>query len=65
MTFTAHLLPTRRGILATGYGRLPPGKTGADAAAAIKRFVAGRPFLRARHAGGGAPARRWWARTAC
>lgn len=47
VTFTAHLLPTRRGILATAYGRLRPGKTGADAAAAVKAFVEGRPFLRA------------------
>ena len=47
MTFTAHLLPTRRGILATGYGRLRPGKTGADAAAAVRAFVAGSAFLRA------------------
>jgi N-acetyl-gamma-glutamyl-phosphate reductase len=47
VTFTPHLLPTRRGILATVYGRLIPGKTGADAAAAIDRFVAGKPFLRA------------------
>ena len=47
ITFTPHLLPTRRGILATVYGRLNPGKTGADATAAIERFVAGKPFLRA------------------
>lgn len=47
VTFTPHLLPTRRGILATVYGRLNPGKSAADAAAAIERFVAGRPFLRA------------------
>lgn len=47
VTFTAHLLPTRRGILVTAYGRLCPGKTGADAAAAMRTFVAGRPFLRA------------------
>jgi N-acetyl-gamma-glutamyl-phosphate reductase len=40
-------LPTRRGILATIYGRLRPGKTGADAAEAVARFVEGRPFLRA------------------
>ena len=38
VTFTPHLLPTRRGILATVYGRLRPGKTGADAAAAIKEL---------------------------
>ena len=56
VTFTPHLLPTRRGILATVYGRLNPGKTGADAAAAIERFVAGKPFLRAAKPGGGAPA---------
>jgi N-acetyl-gamma-glutamyl-phosphate reductase len=47
VTFTPHLLPTRRGILATVYGRLVRGKTGADAAAAVQAFVAGKPFLRA------------------
>jgi N-acetyl-gamma-glutamyl-phosphate reductase len=47
VTFTPHLLPTRRGILATIYGRLRPGKTGADAAAAVAAFVEGKPFLRA------------------
>jgi N-acetyl-gamma-glutamyl-phosphate reductase len=47
LTFTPHLLPTRRGILATVYGRLVPGKTGADAQAAVRAFVADRPFLRA------------------
>jgi N-acetyl-gamma-glutamyl-phosphate reductase len=47
VTFTPHLLPTRRGILATIYGRLKPGKTGADAAAAVATFVEGKPFLRA------------------
>src|SRR5258708_3170380 len=39
VTFTPHLLPTRRGILATIYGRLRPGKTGADAAAAVAALV--------------------------
>lgn len=47
VTFTAHLLPTRRGILATAYGRLRPGKTAADATAAVRAFVESRPFLRA------------------
>jgi N-acetyl-gamma-glutamyl-phosphate reductase len=47
VTFTPYYLPVRRGILATVYGRLLPGKTGADAAAAVKAFVADRPFLRA------------------
>jgi N-acetyl-gamma-glutamyl-phosphate reductase len=47
VTFTPHLLPTRRGILATIYGRLKPGKTGADASAAVAAFVEGKPFLRA------------------
>ena len=46
VTFTAHLLPTRRGILATAYGRLCPGKTATDAAAAVDAFVASRHFLR-------------------
>ena len=47
ITLTSHLLPTRRGILATAYGRLRAGKTAADAVAAIKSFVEGRAFLRA------------------
>jgi len=47
VTFTAHLLPTRRGILATAYGRLRPGKTAADATAAVRAFVESKPFLRA------------------
>src|SRR5581483_10855004 len=47
VTFTPHLLPVRRGILATAYGRLRAGKTAADAAAAMAAFVEGRPFLRA------------------
>jgi N-acetyl-gamma-glutamyl-phosphate reductase len=47
VTFTPHLLPTRRGILATAYGRLMPGQTAADAVAAVAAFVKGRPFLRA------------------
>jgi N-acetyl-gamma-glutamyl-phosphate reductase len=46
VTFTSHLLPARRGILATIYGRLRPGKTSADAAAAVATFVAGKPFMR-------------------
>ena len=64
VTFTPHLLPTRRGILATVYGRLQSGKTGADAAAAIDRFVtAGRscaPPSRTPSA-----CRRWSAPTGC
>jgi N-acetyl-gamma-glutamyl-phosphate reductase len=47
VTFTPHLLPTRRGILVTVYGRLVAGRGAADAAAAIQTFVEGRPFLRA------------------
>ncbi len=46
ITLTSHLLPTRRGILATAYGRLRPGKTAADAVTAIKAFAEGRAFLR-------------------
>lgn len=47
VTFTAHLLPTARGILATAYARLAPGQGAAEAAAAVRSFVEGRPFLRA------------------
>jgi N-acetyl-gamma-glutamyl-phosphate reductase len=47
VTFTPHLLPTRRGILVTVYGRLLDGRGAEDAAAAVEAFVAGRCFLRA------------------
>ena len=50
VTFTAHLLPVRRGILATAYGRLRPGVSEGDLAAAVARalagFAEGRPFIR-------------------
>ncbi|HVZ86240.1 MAG TPA: N-acetyl-gamma-glutamyl-phosphate reductase [Polyangia bacterium] len=47
VTFTPYYLPIRRGILTTVYGRLAPGKTGQDVAAAIAAFAEGRPFVRA------------------
>jgi N-acetyl-gamma-glutamyl-phosphate reductase len=47
VTLTSHLLPTRRGILATAYGRLRPGRGAEDAVAAVRAFVEGRSFLRA------------------
>lgn len=40
VTFTAHLLPIRRGILATSYARLKPGISPADARAAFSRHYA-------------------------
>src|SRR6266540_3993674 len=46
LTFTPHLLPTRRGILATVYGRLKSGKGAADAIAAVDAFAEGKPFIR-------------------
>jgi N-acetyl-gamma-glutamyl-phosphate reductase len=46
VTFTPHLLPTRRGSWRRSTAACA-GKTGADAAAAVERFVAGKPFLRA------------------
>ena len=49
LTFTAHLLPVRRGILATAYGRLADG-VGADASAAaeaaMRAFAGDSPFIR-------------------
>jgi N-acetyl-gamma-glutamyl-phosphate reductase len=48
VTFTAHLLPVRRGILATAYGRLtsiPPDPTAA-AQRALEGFAEGKPFVR-------------------
>jgi N-acetyl-gamma-glutamyl-phosphate reductase len=51
VVFTPHLLPTRRGILATAYGRLTPAARAADdpsaaAVAALERFAEGKPFVR-------------------
>jgi N-acetyl-gamma-glutamyl-phosphate reductase len=45
VTFTAHLLPIRRGILATCYARLAPGRTASDAAAALAHIYANEPFV--------------------
>lgn len=45
LTFTAHLLPLRRGILATCYARLARGMTSRDAAAALSHIYATEPFL--------------------
>jgi N-acetyl-gamma-glutamyl-phosphate reductase len=44
-TFTAHLLPLRRGILATCYGRLADGRSPDDAAAALAHIYANEPFV--------------------
>jgi N-acetyl-gamma-glutamyl-phosphate reductase len=50
VTFTAHLLPVRRGILATAYGRLRSGVATVDLAAAVAGalagFAEGKPFVR-------------------
>jgi N-acetyl-gamma-glutamyl-phosphate reductase len=50
VTFTAHLLPVRRGILATAYGRLRGGVSNGDLSAALAGALAGyaegKPFVR-------------------
>jgi N-acetyl-gamma-glutamyl-phosphate reductase len=48
LTFTTHLLPVRRGILATAYGRLTAVAGDATAAAmkALESFAEGKPFVR-------------------
>jgi len=45
MTFTPHLLPIKRGILATVYARLKPGRDPAEAVTALKRFYRSEPFV--------------------
>lgn len=51
VTFTPHLLPVRRGILATAYGRLRHGVGAGDPSAAVRKayedFAEDRPFLSA------------------
>jgi N-acetyl-gamma-glutamyl-phosphate reductase len=45
LTFTPHLLPTRRGILATCYARLASGRDASDLAAAYTHKYARAPFV--------------------
>ena len=45
VTFTAHLLPVKRGILATAYARLRVGVDAARVREALQSFAANRPFL--------------------
>ncbi|WP_257446474.1 N-acetyl-gamma-glutamyl-phosphate reductase [Archangium lipolyticum] len=45
LTFTAHLLPLKRGILVTAYARLRPGATAAEARAALEQAYASTPFV--------------------
>lgn len=47
LTFTAHLLPVKRGILATCYGRPRSGATAARVAACLADAYARTPFVRA------------------
>ncbi len=50
VTFMPHLLPVRRGILATAYGRLRHGTGGSDPAGGVRKalddFAEERPFIR-------------------
>ena len=45
LTFTAHLLPVKRGILATCYARLAPGRKAGDLHAALLHKYADAPFV--------------------
>jgi N-acetyl-gamma-glutamyl-phosphate reductase len=45
LTFTPHLLPVKRGILATCYARLAKGRNAADLRAALLHKYAGAPFV--------------------
>ena len=50
VVFTPHLIPARRGILATAYGRLTPAALAGDVQQSVQRalesFAEGRPFVR-------------------
>lgn len=46
VTFTPHLVPLNRGILATIYARVAPGTTDAQLAEVYERKYAGAPFVR-------------------
>lgn len=45
LTFTAHLLPVKRGILTTAYATLPNGKDPSKAFSALKTFYRGERFV--------------------
>jgi N-acetyl-gamma-glutamyl-phosphate reductase len=45
LTFTAHLLPVKRGILATCYARLPPGRSAGELKEALMHKYAEAPFV--------------------
>jgi N-acetyl-gamma-glutamyl-phosphate reductase len=45
LTFTAHLLPVKRGILATCYARLAPGRKASELQAALLHKYADAPFV--------------------
>jgi N-acetyl-gamma-glutamyl-phosphate reductase len=45
LTFTAHLLPVKRGILATCYARLAPGRKAGELHAALLHKYADAPFV--------------------
>ena len=45
LTFTAHLLPVKRGILATCYGRLAPGRSAGEVREALLHKYADQPFV--------------------
>src|SRR5207237_6627331 len=45
LTFTPHLLPTRRGILATCYARLAADRGASDLTGAYENKYAGAPFV--------------------
>src|SRR5207249_9824630 len=45
LTFTPHLLPIRRGLLATCYGRLAPGRKPAELRTALLHKYADAPFV--------------------
>lgn len=55
VTFTPHLMPMNRGILSTIYASLQPGKTLADARAALESAYSSEPFVHVL-AGGKMPA---------
>lgn len=51
ITFTTHLLPMTRGILATSYAALTQPRTDEEAVDLFRRYYGGRPFVRIRPAG--------------
>lgn len=65
VTFTAHLVPMTRGILATSYAKLTETRTDDDFIALYREYYEGRPFVRIRNRGKWPATKEVWGSNYC